>query len=144
MDNEYITVEEAAEILQVTTRGANRYGHGPNPRLRSRKAGRRLLYNKADVIELARDLGVLNQPRPTRPKTDLVPAGDMLNYIRERDNRLDALQQALNQAMLEIGRLQARLEQHKLLADENNELRNRLAETEARIIQLESELEKYQ
>ncbi len=111
---EYITVEEAAEILQVTTRQAHRYGE--RGRIQTRKAGRRVMFNRTDVETLADDLGVLTSPRPNAPRTDLVPAGDMLDYIRERDQRLDELQGQLVSAAAELGRLKA----------ENDQLRHQL------------------
>ena len=98
-DNEaYISVEEAADLLHVSTRQAHRYGeqeHGG--RLRTRKAGRRTLFHKGDVETLANELGVEYKP-PERPKTELVPAGDMLHYLRERDQQLSDVQQQLNRA----------------------------------------------
>jgi len=55
-EEEYITVEDAAAILQTKTRQAHRYGEGPNARIRTRKAGRRKLFHRGDVEQLARDL----------------------------------------------------------------------------------------
>lgn len=133
--DEYITVEDAADILQVGIRMVNRYGNGPNARLRTRRAGRRILYNKADVRQLAADLGVLDQARPQRPKTELVPVGDVLDHMAQ-------MQQQLNQAMLEVGRLQGMLEQQKLLTADADELRQRLAAAEGARNALQEELER--
>jgi hypothetical protein len=109
MTDEFITVEEAAERLQVSTRQVHRYGEAPAARIRTRKAGRRKLFNKADVEVLAADLNVEDKPKPV-PKAELMPASDLLHYIRERDQQLADVQQQLNRAMLEIGRLQGQLE----------------------------------
>jgi len=130
-DNEaYISVEEAADLLRVSTRQAHRYGeqeHGG--RLRTRKAGRRTLFHRGDVEALATELGVEYKP-PERTKTELVPASDMLHYLRERDQQLSDVQQQLNRAMLEVGRLQGQLEQH-LLPEDAETLRQKVAAAEA-------------
>ncbi len=133
-DEPYIPVEEAADILQVTTRQAHRYGEGDQPRVRTRRAGRRVMFHKDDVEALAAELGVLDQPRPGRPRSDLISATVMFDYIRERDVKLDALQQQLQQAMHEIGRLQGALEL--------NELQQRIAELEAERDALRAEVER--
>ncbi len=143
-DAEYIPVEEVAEILQVTTRQAHRYGEGENARLRTRKAGRRVMFNRTDVEALAADLGVLDRPRAQRPKTDLVPAGEMLDYIRDRDRRLEEYQHQLVQAAAEIGRLQGQMEGQKRLIDEADNIRQMLDEVKAERDQLRVELERRQ
>ncbi len=42
-EDEYITVEQAAQVLGVTSRQVNRYGSGDTRRLRTEHAGRRIL-----------------------------------------------------------------------------------------------------
>jgi len=98
-------------MLRLTTRQVNRYGSGERPRLRTRRVGRRILYHEQDVEELAQELNVTLKPKIAKPKTDLVPASEMLEYIRERDRQLGELQSQLNQALLEIGRLQGQLQE---------------------------------
>jgi chromosome segregation ATPase len=137
----WIPVEDAAEILQVTTRQAHRYGEGPNARIRTRKAGRRVMFHQEDVEALAADLGVLSQPRPQRQRADLVPTGEMLDYIRERDRQLLDLQQQLNSAYAEAGRLTGLLEAQRSLLEDADGIRRRLAEIEAERDQLRSDLE---
>ena len=110
-NDEYIPVEAAADLLQLGVRMVNRYGNPPYNRLQTRKVGRRVLYRKADVLALADALGVAYQPRPQKPKTELVPVGDVLEHIRW-------MQEQLNAAMLEVGRLQGTLEQQRLLAQD--------------------------
>ena len=109
-EDEYITVEAAAAILGVTTRQANRYGSGNPPRVRIQRAGRRILYHRGDVEALADELGAhrrLTPPPPTR--ADLIPAGEMLDYLRERDAQLEALQAQLRTAAHRIGELEGEL-----------------------------------
>lgn len=137
----YISVEEAADLLRVSTRQAHRYGeqeHGG--RLRTRKAGRRTLFHKGDVEALAIELGVEYKP-PERSKTELVPAGDMLQYIRERDQQLSDVQGQLNRAMLEVGRLQGQLEQ-RLLPEDADTLRHKVAAAEAERDALQQRMER--
>ena len=70
------------------------------------------------------------RPAPREPKMDLVPAGEMLEYLRERDNRNEQLQAQLVAAAAEIGALRERLEQQKVLTEDNTALRQRIAELE--------------
>ena len=130
-DEEYITVEDAADILQVVPRQVNRYGNGPDARLRTRKAGRRVLYHRGDVEQLADDLGVINKPRVPRPSpAEMVPAGEMLQQWRQReqdhDRRVDELQAQLNSAARRIGELEALLAQ-RLEPEQERALRDELA-----------------
>ncbi len=135
----WIPVEDVADILQVTTRQAHRYSE--SGRIRTRKAGRRVMFHKEDVESLAADLGVLAQPRPQRPRADIVPAGEMLDYLRERDRRLEELQQQLTSAAAEVGRLTGLLEGQRSLLEDAEGVRRRLAEIEAERDQLRAELE---
>ncbi len=147
MDNgteEYIGVEEAAVLLGgITTRQAHRIGQ----QARTRQAGKRTLFHRGDIEAIAEQRGVdreavehARQFQPPR-RTDLVPAGEMLDYIRERDQRLDEMQQQLYAAALEIGSLRAQLEQ-RLLPEDASVLRQRVAELEAAEQALRAELER--
>ncbi len=137
-DAAYIPVEMAAEILRMTARQVNRYGN--EGRLQTRRVGRRVLYLRADVEALAAELGVALRPTP-RARAQLVPVGQMLDYLRERDARLDALQQQLVAAAAEIGRLQQTIEHQRLLADQAEQLRARVVDLEAEREQLRAELD---
>ncbi len=111
-DDQWLTADDVAQRLGLTTRQVNRYGMptATKPaRLRTQRAGRRVLYHHEDVETLAQELQPRLRPRVSRPKTDLVPAGEMLQYIRERDQQLADVQAQLNQALIEIGRLQGQL-----------------------------------
>src|SRR5919199_5459187 len=104
VEEPYITVEDAAAILHVTTRQVNRYGSGEQPKLRTRRSGKRVLCHREDVEALADELDSAHRlTPPAGPRTDLVPAGEMLEYLRERDARLDVLQAQLTQAAHENG-----------------------------------------
>ena len=56
-DDTYITVEEAADILQLSTRQTHRYAKGTPPRLRTSRSGKRFLFHQGDVRRLAEELG---------------------------------------------------------------------------------------
>lgn len=142
-DEEYITVEDAAEILRLSVRMVNRYGNGPNPRLRTRRAGTRVLYHRGDVDALANDMNARFKPRPRQPKAELLPPGEVLAYIRERDQQLADAQNQLTRAMHEIGRLQGMLEQ-RLLPDDERNLRQALATVEQQRDELRQALEQAQ
>ncbi|MDQ5852144.1 MAG: helix-turn-helix domain-containing protein [Chloroflexota bacterium] len=118
MADDYITVQEAAAILKLSTRMVNKYGH--EGKLQTRKAGKRLLYRRADVQALAEELAVdVTLPPAPPPPMDLVPAGEMLQHIKERDARIDELHTQLVAAAVEIGTLRERLDhQTKLLEEE--------------------------
>ncbi len=115
-EDQWLTAEEVADRLGLTARQVNRYGTptATKPaRLRTERAGRRVLYHREDVEQLAQELQPRLRPKVSHAKTDLVPAGEMLEYIRDRDRQLaeiqERLQSQLNQALLEIGRLQGQL-----------------------------------
>ena len=140
--NEYIPVEEAAILLRLSPRMVNNYGKPPYSRIKTKRAGRRILYSKPDVLALAEQLGADNQP-PEPHKTQLVPIGEMLEYLNQT-------QKQLNQAMLEVGRLQGLLDNQRQIAQDANELRQQLAAAEAtreaqqqELQALRSELDRY-
>ena len=104
---EYIPVETAAEILKMSARMVNKYGN--DGRIQTKRAGRRVLYLRDDVEALADELGVDLRPPPKAPRADLVPVGEMMEYIRDRDTRNEELQRQLLQAVAEIATLRERL-----------------------------------
>jgi len=115
---DFITVEEVATILGVTPRQAARY----QSKVRTQKAGSRVLYHKGDIEEQAARKGRAKDAtrhfmKPSKP--ELVPISEMLEYLRERDADNKQLQQQLLQAAHRIGELEERLaHQQKLLTDE--------------------------
>lgn len=107
-NDEELTAEQAAPILRVSVRQVHRYREAGQ--LEHRRAGRRVLFQRASVEALAKELAVdiphtASQSEPTPDQSVAVlPPGELLNYLRERETRLEA-------ALLEIGRLQTRLQQ---------------------------------
>ena len=125
-----LTVEEVAARLSLSVRSAHRYAE--SKRLRTRRAGRRVLFHAGDVEALARDLNVAaSAPAAPQPKQELVPAGRMLEYLAERDKYLADTQARHEQALLEIGRLRGLLETYKALPEDVEQLRAQLGQAEA-------------
>ena len=124
MADDYITVQEAAMMLKLSTRMVNKYGH--EGKLQTRKAGKRLLYRRAGVQALAEELAVdVTLPPAPPPPMDLVPAGEMLQHIKARDARIDELHTQLVAAAVEIGTLRERLAHQNRLLEEERQKRPR-------------------
>jgi quinol monooxygenase YgiN len=70
----------------------------------------------------------------------IMPTGEVLDYLKARDEQLEALRQELNQAYQRIGQLEGVL-QTRLLPDQEQELRQRLLEVEQARIALEEEVQ---
>ena len=133
---EWITVVEAASILHVTVRQANRYGSGDKPKLRTRKAGQRTLYHRRDVEQLAHERGAdyVPEPKPEQSGAELLPPGEMVDLIRD-------MQDKLMLASRRVGELEGIL-QMRLLPEDADALRRRVAAAEAERDFLQRELEK--
>ena len=111
--DDWITVEEAARILAVSSRQAYRYAKGDPPKVRSMEAGRRVLFNRLDVQSLADELNSEYRPRPAK---DSVDAGELLQLVR-------SLQTDIATAYRRIGELEGQLSQ-RLFPDDERSLRD--------------------
>ncbi len=147
MADEYIPVERAAELLRVSTRHTHRACQKAS--VRTKHAGKRILYHLGDVEVLAEALGAdyrttetPAQPTepdaetPTPPPAELVPAGDLLRHIRELEDRLA-------HASRHIGQLEGQLEMQQRLLHDAEAMQQRLAEAEAQQAALRAELKRY-
>lgn len=101
-DDEYMTADLAADILGVSPRQVNRYGKGDPPRLRTRRHGRRFLYNREDVLALAAHFAARSVPTQVQPSFD----PHALRPLKELAQELGISHNTLRSAVLE-GRLQA-------------------------------------
>lgn len=91
-DSGWLTVNEAAAILKMTARQVNRYGN--TSRLRTHRAGRRVLYHAGDVAALANELRV--DIRPAAAQHPLArPITDMADYVQ----RLAEAQQRVEESL---------------------------------------------
>lgn len=92
LQEEWIPVEDVAELLDVKTRQAHRYGEGANPRIRMKLVAGRKLFHRGDAEAVAAEKQATKVERPKQPRTELVPVSEMLTYIRERDAQVLELQ----------------------------------------------------
>ncbi len=106
----YITAEQAAARLKLSPRQTVRYAD----RITTRKAGRRLLFNAAEVDLLAEQLNIADRPAPM-PRAELVPVSEMLTHQRQQEQEIARLS-------YQIGRLEAivaeRDQSQRLLMDD--------------------------
>ncbi len=131
---EWLTVEQAGEILQLGPRMVNRYGNPPYNRLRTERRGRRVVYHRDDVMVLAEELEVARLISPP-VKTELAPIPEATERTLELEHRLYA-------AAEEIGRLKGLLESQRLLTGDRDELLQRVGAAEERARRAEEELER--
>jgi hypothetical protein len=118
-DDQWIRADEAAKLLGLSERSALRYASGPAARIRTSKrtGSKRLWLWRPDVEALAEELGIAKRAPdlPAIPKPELVPAGELLNYLRERDNQLAEAQRQLQAAALELGQVRAEVARRQLV-----------------------------
>ncbi len=131
---EWLTVEQAGEILQLGPRMVNRYGNPPYNRLRTQRRGRRVVYHRDDVMVLADELEAARLVSPP-VKTELAPIPEATERTLELEHRLYA-------AAEEIGRLKGLLESQRLLTGDRDELLQRVGAAEERARRAEEELDR--
>ena len=130
----WMTVEEAAAVLQLTARQVNRYGHGDDARLRTQRVSRRVLYHRQDVLALADELHVALKPKVASvPKAELVPVGEMVEVFERQQQQIAMLSR-------EVGRLEGRLEQQRLQLADVQDVQTRLEAAEAERAALQAKL----
>lgn len=109
-------------MLGTSTRQAHRYGEGESARIRTRKAGRRVLFHRNDVDALARDLGIARRepptPPPARPQVVAQQQTELLEYIRELQGQISQLQDEIRDAAAREGYYKAQLDARLSLTDE--------------------------
>src|SRR5918997_2142925 len=124
--DDWISAEDAGRILRVSSRMVYRYGEGDAPKIRTMRAGRRILFNRADVLDYADEVAAENKPSP---HTDIVRAEDLMRAI-------GSLQAELVRQAEELGELRGRLPR-----EEEQVLRERIHELERHQDRLQWELE---
>lgn len=142
-DNDWLTVEQVATMLGTSTRQAHRYGEGESARIRTRKAGRRVLFSRTDVDKLARDLGIARRepptPPPARPQVVAQQQTELLEYIRELQGQISQLQDEIRDAAAREGYYKAQLDARLSLTDERS-LRNTLEAEQQTKQELENQI----
>ena len=129
-DDEWMPAAQAAEYLGKTDRQLRRYKSAG--RVRSRVRSGRVEYHRGDLDKLRTELPEDTRPRATESTQQIIPAGELLQFIREQQDQLQ-------QAAARIGYLQAQLESRPALED----LKAQQQELEAahqRIADLEAQL----
>lgn len=108
--DEWLTAKQAAAILRVDPRSVHRYAE--QDRLTKRDAGgRRVLFSRESVARLADELAVDVLPDKQRQRADVLPASELLTYLRERDQQLADTQRRLESAIYELAQAHARVAQ---------------------------------
>jgi len=129
-NDEWMRSNDAQKYLGRTDRQLRRYVQ--SGRLRTRVVSGRIQYHQGDLQQLRFELG--EDTRQHAPEQQIIPAGELLNYIRE-------LQQQIAEAAAREGALRAMLESRPKLEDQQL-LQQQLAEERARREVLEGEREK--
>lgn len=129
-DANWISAREAQQRLGRGERQLRNYAK--RGRLRSRMRGRRLEYYEPDVVNIAAELP--EDDRQRVPDQSVMPAGEMLNHIRD-------LERQLNQAMAEIGYLRGQLETQQLQLTEAKAAQRLLVDKEQEAADLKRALD---
>lgn len=124
--DDWISAEDAGRILRVSARMVYRYGEGEAPKLRTTKAGRRVLFNRDDVLAYAEEIAAENKPAP---QTNIIRAEDLMRAI-------GSLQAELVRQAEELGELRGRIPKEEEIA-----LRERMHELQRQNDRLQWELE---
>ncbi len=128
---DYIAAQEAAEILRLSRRQVNRYGH--DGRIRTMHLGRRVLYHRADCEALATELDVAGRPKPSHQmKVEVIEPGEALEYIAELTDKL-------NQAYRRIGQLESTVQSQQRLLGDTEAMQRRAETAEQARLDLEQE-----
>lgn len=126
-NDEWMRSSEAQRYLERTDRQLRRYTQ--SGRLRTRVVSGRIQYHRGDLQQLRSEL--IQDTRLHAPEQQIIPAGELLNYIRE-------LQQQIAEAAAREGALRAMLESRPKLEDQQI-LQQQLTEERARRESLEGE-----
>jgi len=118
--DEYIMVEEAAAILNMTPRSATRYA----PKVRHYRAGSRIMYHRADVEALANKMNARARPRKSE--------------IQRRE--ITELSRSVGRLEGEIVAQQRQIDAQRLELEQAQQLRIQLALTEAELERTRAEL----
>lgn len=143
----YVPVGEVADLLGVSQRQATRYAS----KVRTQQDGRRILYHRGDVEQLAQERGAKHD-RPLAVHTEVMPQGEIADLLRETHAKNEQLNQQVGRltGLLDAQQQRAQLAeqtQRQLSVDidetrrQRDELEARAAAAEAERDQLRAELE---
>lgn len=121
-EQQWIRGEDAAALLGISERSIQRYAGEGRGKIRVRKyqGSKRYWYYVPDVERLAEEMGVGRRPPsvPRPPKPELVPAGELLTYLRQKDEELRLAQAQLQAAALELGQSRAEAARRQLVDEQ--------------------------
>lgn len=136
-DEKWLSVESAAHRLNLSRRQMYRYAS----RVRTQKIGQRILFHAEDLDEIARELGIFNRAVPPRPpKAEVMPVGEMLDYLRQRDSELEQVQVRLEQALIELGSARQDAQRRQFVDQELSSVRQELSTVQEERDQLRIEI----
>lgn len=126
--DEYVTVETVASILRISVRHASRFAE----RVRTKKAGKRILYHRGDIEAIGLELGVDNKPLVPAP-IEMVPVGEMLDLYERQQHELVTARE-------ELGQLRGILQGQQPMIDNYQALQQRVIDLERAQARLEADL----
>jgi hypothetical protein len=111
-ENQWLRGEDAAARLGISERSIQRYAGEGRGKIRVRKyqGSNRYWYYLPDVERLAEEMGVARRPKP-----EVIPAAEMLGYLRQRDEQLAEAQRQLTAAALELGQARAEIARRQIV-----------------------------
>jgi len=132
-NNDWISGKTAQDRLSRSERQIRNYASAG--KIRTQVRGRRVEYYGPDVDALAAEL----QPddRPRAPDAQIVPAGELLNHIRQ-------LEAQLSETMMQVGYLRSALEERTLQRDEAKVAQRLLVDKEREVIDLRRDMNELQ
>lgn len=131
MSDEYITIRQAQDRLQRSERMVRNYA--TKGRVRTQQRAGRVLYNSEDINHLLTEI----RPEAPPPTTDLLPAGELMNHIRDLETRLQ-------QASAEVGYLRGMLEAKSLEIVDTQNVRKQLSDREVETVVLQQQINQAQ
>lgn len=112
MSNEnenWLTTADAAKILKVTQRQVTRYAE--EGRLKTSRAGRRLLYDAQSVYQLADMMKVNVRPPPASRESGAVLPPEVVRYLAEQRDQQQRIEDQLGK-LSDVEQRLDRIEQH--------------------------------
>lgn len=127
MSDEYITIRQAQDRLQRSERMVRNYA--AKGRVRTQQRAGRVLYHSEDINQLLTEI----RPEAPAPITDILPAGELMNHIRDLEIRLQ-------QASAEVGYLRGVLEAKNLELTDTQNVRKQLSDREVETTVLQQQI----
>lgn len=119
-NDEWLTVEDAAVVLGVSTRQVNHLGGQGKIRTRHAKAGgRRILYLREDIDAIAAERFKPTLPQHKPQRAELMPISEYRVHVEKLESRLEVMARR-------IGHLEGQLEERKYILEDSQRARDDL------------------